>query len=515
MKKLKSLSKNENISVPLLAAVIGIFSLCFYYFQGLTLQYNDATSHLNIARRVWDSLTPGLVQIGSNWLPLLHLLELPFTYNYFLWQSGLAGGIISVFSFVFSCFFIFKTVKYITKSFFGAWIGFIVFATNANILYMHTTAMFEPLLIATFTASVYFLVRWIYEQKISLLIIAAVMIFLCSMTRYDGWFLFLAASVIVFVSTLIKKGYKNAEGNLIVFVTLAGLGIILWLMYNQIIFGKATYFMSSEFSARGQQEIWESIGMLPTKGNLILSTAVYSLSVIYNNGIISSILSLLGLFYLLISKKFRNSRLIIFVIIIPFLFHVISLFVGHSILWLPDLPPYDSSFFNVRYGLVVASGIAILIGILASKKQIALRGFLLVLILIQGVIFYASKDYKSFDVKNIVTLKDTKAGLLESTQKTSIWIATNCSEGLTLISSGAYESVIFDTGLPLKKFITEGTGRYWKESLENPKSYAMCVIMSSSPIDKVRVRLRKNSQFLKNYRLVQSYGAMEMYEKKL
>ena len=41
------------------------------------LYYGDADAHLKIARRIVDSQTPGYEQIGTVWLPLLHLLMLP------------------------------------------------------------------------------------------------------------------------------------------------------------------------------------------------------------------------------------------------------------------------------------------------------------------------------------------------------------------------------------------------------------------------------------------------------
>ncbi len=64
------------------------------------LYYGDAEAHLNIARRIVDSRTPGCDQIGTVWLPLPHLLMLPFVRNDWLWRSGLAGAIPSAICFV-------------------------------------------------------------------------------------------------------------------------------------------------------------------------------------------------------------------------------------------------------------------------------------------------------------------------------------------------------------------------------------------------------------------------------
>jgi hypothetical protein len=48
-----------------------------YYAQaGLTNSHYDARAHLVVARRVFDSLTPGWQQIGAVWLPLPHMLNM-------------------------------------------------------------------------------------------------------------------------------------------------------------------------------------------------------------------------------------------------------------------------------------------------------------------------------------------------------------------------------------------------------------------------------------------------------
>ena len=50
--------------------------------HGALLNYGDAVAHLHIARRVFDSHRPGLSQLGSVWLPLPHLLMIPFVAVY-------------------------------------------------------------------------------------------------------------------------------------------------------------------------------------------------------------------------------------------------------------------------------------------------------------------------------------------------------------------------------------------------------------------------------------------------
>jgi hypothetical protein len=83
----------------------------WFHSSGYTLYYGDAEAHLNIARRVVDSRTPGYDQIGTVWLPVPHLLMLPFASDDSLWRSGLAGVIPSVLCFALAGTALFATVR--------------------------------------------------------------------------------------------------------------------------------------------------------------------------------------------------------------------------------------------------------------------------------------------------------------------------------------------------------------------------------------------------------------------
>src|ERR1700704_3034268 len=83
-----------------ITAAISVGALIFYYHQGAILLYGDAVAHINIARRVFDSRTPGLLQLGTVWLPLPHLLDIPFIVNDRMWQTGLGASIPSMLAYV-------------------------------------------------------------------------------------------------------------------------------------------------------------------------------------------------------------------------------------------------------------------------------------------------------------------------------------------------------------------------------------------------------------------------------
>src|SRR5947209_14846504 len=110
MKKL-SASGGDALLVAQLAAAISIASFFYYLRHGDLLLYGDAVAHINIARRVFDSKTPGLLQLGTVWLPLPHLLMLAFLIPMAAWQSGAGGSIPSLISYVVAVAGIFRLVR--------------------------------------------------------------------------------------------------------------------------------------------------------------------------------------------------------------------------------------------------------------------------------------------------------------------------------------------------------------------------------------------------------------------
>ena len=102
--------KRSRIELALvLVALIAVSAASTWFVSrsGWTLYYGDAEAHLNIARRVLDSRTPGYNQIGSPWLPLPVALTMLFVQYDPWWRNGLAGAIPSSACFVLACAFLF------------------------------------------------------------------------------------------------------------------------------------------------------------------------------------------------------------------------------------------------------------------------------------------------------------------------------------------------------------------------------------------------------------------------
>ncbi len=480
------------------------YSYIYYYYNGLGLAYNDARSHLDIGRRVVEGLKPGIAQLGSVWLPLPHILMIPTIWNDFMWHSGLSGAIVSMISFVAIGVIIYLFLKQLEVGLLGRLFGVLVFVLNVNVLYLQSTAMTELLLMVTMTAGVYYLTLWAKTDKVLPLIKAAFFIMLSTVTRYDGWFLLIIAALIIAYTVFRKKGYQETEGKVVLFLTMAGLGIGLWFLWNLLIFGDPLYFAFGPYSARSQQVQLEQAGDLPTKHNLLLSISIYLYALVYNSYVYPVILGVGGMFVLWRSKLTHEVKVSLIALLAPLFFNIVALYLGHSVLFIQGIS--GKTWFNVRYGIMMLPTIAIGAGFLVHK----VKDFRFVLIgLYLFTIFFA------FANNDAVTIDDARVGSSQkNVSEISNWLNQNAfdKKGFILIAAASHDAIIFSSGLPMKRFIHEGTGAYWESATVAPDRWARWIVMRTHDNNDSTWRLVSQSSGFNKYKLVNSYPFADIYE---
>jgi hypothetical protein len=488
-------------------ALVGLSIYSFQYFSesGLTLAYNDARSHLNIGRRVVEGLKPGLAQIGSVWLPLPHLLMVPTIWNDYMWDSGLSGAIQSMISFVATAIMIYLFLKRLGIGYFGRIMGVLIFITNINILYLQSTAMTELLLIGTMTAAAYFLLVWFETESIVDLILTALFLMLSTLIRYDGWFLLFVVTVIVTLYLFKKYGFKTAEGVFIMFCTLGGFGVFLWVLWNLLIFGDPLYFAFGPYSAHAQQAQLSEAGVLATEHNWGLSAKIYLYALVYNSNMFVSILAFFGSLVLFWDKKLSPKlKLASIALYAPLVFNILALYLGHSVLFVQGSS--GNTWFNVRYGIMLMPSIAIFVGYLFDKVP-QLRTPLLL-----SLAFVTIFAFRSYDA---VTIDDGRVG---SSQKNVSEVsgyldkhAKNEKE-LILISAASHDAILFSSGLPMKRFVHEGTDKYWESATGSPDHWVRWIVMRTNDDNDQTWKRLKNTPGFKHFNRVDSYPFADIYE---
>src|SRR5688572_116301 len=190
-------STRSAVQVGLVAVLCGIVAQVIAHRADAVLAFWDAQAHLDIARRVFDATTPGLQMLGTVWLPVPHLLYLPFTLVDAWWWNGLAGGIVGLAAFVITAVAIHDIARRRGGTVAG-WVAAAVVIFNPSLLYLQATAMTEPLLLAFLPASVAWLDRWWVDPlDHRALRWAGIAAALAVGARYDGWFYVLMAAPMI------------------------------------------------------------------------------------------------------------------------------------------------------------------------------------------------------------------------------------------------------------------------------------------------------------------------------
>lgn len=352
------------LQAGLVALVTGALAQWISHAQRLVFAFWDAQAHLDIARRVVDSVTPGLQMLGTVWLPVPHLLLLPFTLVDAWWWNGLAGGLVGLLAFVVIGASVHDLLVRRTGQPTLAWCGTLLILGNPSLLYLQTTAMTEPVLLAFLTASVAALDRWADSPHGTSrpLTLAAWCAALAVGSRYDGWFyVMLATPVVAWLAHQRGEGWFRAAWR---FGWPSALIVAAWLGYNAHYFDDPLAFQRGAWSAQSQQASLAAQGLLPTKGNLLASITTYLGAAGLTAGMIIGTAGLLALGVLLRHRQRFAGALLLYAAL-PF--NVLALVGGQSALSLPWSEPPGVA--NLRYGLMLLPAVAVGLTLAASRAM--------------------------------------------------------------------------------------------------------------------------------------------------
>lgn len=475
--------------VPVLT-LTAVAALWFFYSRNEILLSGDAVAHINIARRVFDSRTPGLLQLGSVWLPLPHLLTIPFIMNGRMWQSGIGGSIVSVMSYIAAGLGLFRLLSSWSRS--AAWTGALFFALNPNILYVQSTALNEPLYLATFIWTIVFFVEaWrllcLNEhaaagaslQRGAILITASVL------TRYDGWFLGCVCWAAI-LPKLVKalREYRDRHFRVVIYkaLLLTVLGPGLWVAYNFGVYENALEFANGPYSAKAIARRTTTNGAPPYPGeNHVLTASTYFTKAAQLNitdGLPAKLLVLLAA-VAGVACLIRSEWPVIVLLWSPLVFYSLSIAYGSVPIFIPVWWPY--SYYNTRYGLELLPALAAGIGLLVywlNKSTNSLR----VSVIGTGLVVLTAAAAYVQEARHVpICLRETRSNgqaRLDLDRRLSEVLRALPPQSTVLTYTGAHSGAFELAGFPLRRTINEGNLGVWDVSLANPASSAEYVVAS-------------------------------------
>jgi hypothetical protein len=489
------------------AVLLTAISLAYCARHGYLLLYGDAVAHLHIARRIFDSLNPGLGQLGSVWLPLPHLLLLPFVQNTGWWQSGLAGAIPSMASYVLACAGIYRLARRWMRPSLAVLV-FVALALNPGLLYMSVTAMTEPLYLALMIWSVVHLTGFesaLREAdtgaargaliKLTLVLIAAVF------TRYDGWILGTLAWLMVGYWTL-RHGWWRQRGNagVLAICTVCLLAAPLtWIGYNWHMYGDPLDFLRGPYSAAAIAKRTTKPGSLPYPGwhhpwwaflYYVKSAKMGAAPLKCGRWLL--LMAVVGTAYALV--RYRSSTLPAAILLwLPIPFYTYSVAYGSVPIFLPVWFPH--SYYNTRYGMELLPAFALFpaFALWAAMKKWpqwnrALVGFAVALILAgNAYLLYATPLVFQEAKANAATRIPFEAALAQK-------LVLLPPQATVLMYTSAHIGALQQIGFPLRRTINEGDYEQWQQALKDPAAAADYVVAIDG--DPVAQAVKKHPQNL-------------------
>jgi hypothetical protein len=484
--------------------------------SGWNFAYTDAMAHLTIARRVLDSPSAGPAQLGTVWLPFPHLLLLPLVQSLWLWKTGVAACIVSSLCFGSACASTYRVLARLGVDMTGRLVALLVLMANPSLLYVSTTALTEPVLIACLMACIAGLIGWATSPRQlsggELCVFAGLPAAGAAMSRYEGWALTLTGSVFVLVVCLQRHlPWRRTLTYIASFCAPVVLAVIAWVVYNYAMYGNPLDFMNGTYSAAQFNKGFRFQGVLQTEGNLGLSFSSLFHSLFEIAGLVPLLIAGAGLVVMMLTWSLLDRRaLAVWLAATSTAFLLYSLWAGqHIVMNDASVPKGD---FNNRQTLSAMPWVAILCGLALGlpwargKVRAALAGVAVIGIAGQNV-WWAQDYYHRSSV-----LAEAQNGLRVEVNRTEVsrWIGAHYDGGHILLDETSIASLP-QMGIPLREFVLRSNGADFPAALEDPASYARWVVMHRTQAaydgdthdnDQVTDAMRRLPQFGAAYALV-------------
>ena len=471
------------------------------------LNYGDAVAHLHIARRVLDSRTARFTELGSVWLPLPHILLIPFVQNYAWWASGLAGVIPSALAYIASCVGIYRLARHWLNPAPSA-LALAFFALNPNLLYLQTTAMTEPL----FLCEVIWIVVWLVEWRLALdesppqatrlqLQIAAVLV-AAIFTRYDGWIIALIAWTGIGIA-LLKRG-RLRRSPLFWLASVAVVAApIAWFVYNSAGFGDWLFFARGPYSAKAIELRTSAHGAGPLHPGwhnpwvaLLFYVKVSELDAVlapaWGNlwGNLILVLGAAGSVSAWIAEKASAHRRALTwtaLLWLPVPFYAWSVAYGSVPIFLPAWWPF--TYYNTRYGMELLPALALGVGFAARFIVAAIdrwqgRKFaqflpelaFTVLFVLAGINVWSLLRHGPIVYAESIRNLDARLPYDEAIPPFLRDLLRTVPHATVLMNTSTYPEIVAFTGIPLRQTINEGDLEIWRAALLAPAAHAAIVV---------------------------------------
>ena len=491
--------------VLLAGLFLGIGWFVYFYAVGLTTAHYDAKAHLLIARRLLDSTSPGYLQLGVHWLPLLHILYLPLMIFESQYRTGFLPSLISVCAFALSGWLLYRIALRCTGSWRSGVFASFILLGNANWQYLQACPLSEPLFMVLNLAAMDRFLAWRDDPGAGLPWAAAVWASLAALCRYEGWF-FVAGVIVVLVIDSHRGGIprQRAIRAGLVFAGVFALPIAAHFSYLYV-WTRETFFHRV---ARGYPTPYL------TYRRPLLSVIYHLAELVQISAILPLMMGIGGVVFSLMRRERLIRWLPLFLLWLPSVLNVAALYWGliyrvrYSCLvvpavavfasllclspkalqrafgatvlvvsFLPALPwflPHTWRFhmFSAAPGVVILPLLAVLLFLIArARSNWVWESLVLCLAGMQLPVLYAEYRPILVETREHDYIEGERQAVLNH-------LRANYDGRRILVDIGRLAPLVYDSDIPVRKFIyNEGQQREWVAALQNPRQEVGWIVM--------------------------------------
>jgi hypothetical protein len=509
----------------LAAGAWGIVASVHYSRLGLTLAHYDARAHLVVARRVFDSLTPGWQQVGAVWLPLPHVVNaLPVQVDA-LYRTGASGVAISIASMALAAWAIARLIHRTTRSIAGGAAAAALLMLNPDVLYLQSTPMSEPLLFGTTFLAIALIAEWagtlqpttphfapgtthdfaLRTSHVALrtshlpgwACVAAVL------TRYEAWPIVGAAIGLAFV-VLLRRGWAwPAAGRAVRGLALWPLWAVAAFLVNSKVSVGAWVISSGFFVAENPAlghpwlawtQVWE--GLVRLMGPVLPWIAVTSLAAV----VVSSRGTGGGDRNGATVDDSRPALVLVLALAACAALPLYAYFKGHPVRIRYDVP------------LVAAAAALIGAGVALLPRRLQAAGAIVVVVL-------AAWQAPPFDATAPVVVESQRdAANAAGRRLVTAYLETHWNGQPILMSMGSLGHYMHDlsrSGFAVKDFLHEGNGEIWVHAARHPRPFVEWIAIEERAEggDALHWQAAHDPSFLKGYARVAEGGGVALYRR--
>lgn len=464
--------------------VLGALAAVFYARAGLTLSHYDARAHLVVARRLFDSLTPGWRQLGGVWLPLPHLVDLPLVATDWGYRTGVPAVAASILALALGLAALARWTVRETGSTAAALVGPALILGNPNVLYLQSTPMTEPLLLGMSCLALLAVDGWMRTPKAPGGRWAGPTLAALFLVRYEGW---LIGGALLAVATLAagRRGWRD------------------WILLTAWPTAAVAAFLVLSWASTGHLLVTSGFYVAdnPARHQLVAVLKEVWRVTTEMSGSVLVTLALLGSGACLIRARRSPTALLPLALLAAGCLPIGAFDVGHPL--------------RVRYmvPLAAASGalasMALAVLVVARARMVVATAVVLIVLIMRPPLDRTAP---------MVIEAQREVPLQLERQPVTAYLARQY-DGAPILASmdalGHYMQETSQIGLALCDFVHEGNGDLWLDALASPRRHVGWVLIESRTDgrDALADRLARDPAFLDGFEKVAHGGDVTLYKR--